>query len=275
MASSFIPPVVSFCVQDSKTSLMAESGEVDFSGVLTYPFACSKNKWFRTCLALLINERGSRRQRTNQATSRNRNGGRIVNIRGFCLGLAVGTIFTCLLGQWVFSAASKETDSPKGISPEIVTDYVHSVVQADRTFYQTEIVDRMQQKGMVFASENWRAEGDLPLPAQFLQESGRLMAKQGKAIRFRLISSWAINKEHRPMTEFERTGLMKILANPDRPYTAATTDGKARIFQALYADKAVSQHCADCHNLHPNSLKNDFKAGDVMGGLLVTIALPQ
>jgi len=196
-------------------------------------------------------------------------------MRGFWLGLAVGTTFTCLLGQGVFSAASRETDSPKGISPEIVADYVHSVVQADRTFYQTEIVDRMREKGMVFASENWRTDGGLPLPAQFLQESGRLAAEQRKGMRVRLISSWAINKEHRPTTEFERTGLMKILANPDRPYTAVTTEGKARIFQALYADKAVSQHCADCHNVHPNSLKRDFKAGDVMGGMLITIVLPQ
>jgi hypothetical protein len=183
--------------------------------------------------------------------------------------------FTSVLGQWVFSATTRETDPPKGISPDIVADYVHSVVQADRTFYQTEIVDRMQEKGMVFASENWRADGGLPLPAQFLQESGRFTAKQGKAIRFRLISSWAINKEHRPTTEFERTGLMKIFVSPDRPYTAVTTEGKARIFQALYADKAVSQQCADCHNVHPKSLKRDFKAGDVMGGLLVTISLPQ
>ena len=98
-----------------------------------------------------------------------------MNMKGLWLGLAVGTTFTCLLGQWVFSAASKETDPCKGISPEIVADYVHSVVQADRT-----------------------------LP-----------------------------------------------------------------------DKAVSQFCADCHNVHPKSLKTDFKAGDVMGGLLITIALPQ
>jgi uncharacterized protein DUF3365 len=198
-----------------------------------------------------------------------------MNMKGLWLGLAVGTTFTCLFGQGVFSAASKETDSPKGLSPEMVAEYVHSVVQADRTFYQTEVVDRMQEKGMVSASEHWSTDGGLPLPAQFLQESGRLMAKQGKAIRFRLISSWAINKESRPTTEFERIGLKKILENPDRPYTTVTIEGKARIFQALYADKAVSQHCADCHNVHTNSLKRDFKAGDVMGGMLITIVLPQ
>jgi hypothetical protein len=196
-------------------------------------------------------------------------------MKGLWLGLVVGTTVTCLLGPWVFSAASKETDSPKGISPEIVVEYVHSVVEADRTFYETVIVDRMREKGMISASEHWREDGSIPLPVQFLQESGRLMAKKGKAIRFRLISSWAINKESRPTTEFERTGLMKILENPDRPYTAVTTEGKTRSFQALYADKAVSQFCADCHNGHPKSLKTDFKAGDVMGGMLITIMLPQ
>jgi hypothetical protein len=101
------------------------------------------------------------------------------------------------------------------------------------------------------------------------------MAKQGKAIRFRLISSWAINKESRPTTEFERTALTKILEKTDRPYTAVTTMGGARVFQALYADKAVSQVCADCHNGHVKSPKRDFKAGDVMGGILLTIPFPQ
>ena len=198
-----------------------------------------------------------------------------MNMRGFWLGLAVGTISTCLFGQWVFSAASKETDPPKGISPETVADYIHSVIQADRTFYTTEIVERISARGTIYASENWRETGDLPLPAQFILEAGRLVAQQPNGIRFRLISSWAINKRNGPTTEFERTALTKILVNPDRPYAGVTTEGRARVFQALYPDKALSQRCADCHNVHPKSPKRDFKAGDVMGGILLTIPLPQ
>jgi hypothetical protein len=175
----------------------------------------------------------------------------------------------------VFSATGKETDPPKGISPEIVADYIHSIVQADRTFYTSEIVERMQTQGIVSASEDWKDNGELPLPAQFVLETGQLVAKQQNGIRFRLISSWPINKKNGPTTEFERTALTKILANPDRPHTGVTTQGKTRVFQALYADKALSQRCADCHNVHPKSSKRDFKSGDVMGGVLLTIPLPQ
>ena len=198
-----------------------------------------------------------------------------MNRRDFWLGLAVGTISTCLLGPWVFSVASKETASPKCISPDIVAEYLHNVIQADRTFYQIAVVDRMQERGMIYASEHWKENGELPLPAQFLQESGRLAAEQRNGIRFKLISNWAINKKNLPTTEFEQTGLAQLLANPDRPYTDVTTEGGARVFQALYADKAVSRHCADCHNVHVKSPRRDFKAGDVMGATLVTIPLPQ
>lgn len=195
--------------------------------------------------------------------------------RGFLWGLAAGIIFTCMLGPWAFSAASKETNPFKGIPPELVADYVHSVVQADRTFYETQIVERLQMRGLVFASENWRDSGDLPLPAQFLLESGRFVAKHGSGIQFRLISSWAINKKNLPATEFEQTGLKKLVANPDRAFTGFTVEGKTRVFQAIYPDKAVTQKCADCHNVHPKSSRRDFQAGDVMGGVLITIPLPQ
>ncbi|HEY6085765.1 MAG TPA: DUF3365 domain-containing protein [Nitrospira sp.] len=197
-----------------------------------------------------------------------------MNLKGFLIGLTVGVMSTCLLGQWDLSTAGKAGDSTKCIPAETVADYVHSVIQADRTFYTTDIVERMQMRGIVVASENWRETSRLPLPAQFLMEAGRLVAQERGGFRFRLISHWAINKTNRPVTEFERNGLTEILVNPDRPYTAVTTEEGTPIFQALYADKAVSQTCVGCHNAHPQSPKRDFKPRDVMGGMVLTFPIP-
>ena len=193
--------------------------------------------------------------------------------RNFWIGLSVGAIVMWVFTQWPLAAAEKVLDAPKCIPAATVADYLHSVIQADRTFYTTEIVERMQMRGIVVASENWREMAKLPLPAQFLMEAGRLISQGGSGLRIRLISNWAINKANRPMSEFEQKGLMEVLANPDSPYTATITrDGKA-VFQAIYADRAVSQSCVGCHNAHPDSPRRDFKPRDVIGGLVLTLPL--
>ena len=61
---------------------------------------------------------------------------------------------------------------------EMVADYVHAVIEADREVYTRHVVERLQLKGVIVASENWEEKNTLPLPAQFLIESGRVMAKK-------------------------------------------------------------------------------------------------
>src|SRR5574341_170006 len=119
--------------------------------------------------------------------------------------LVRGAVFTAMiaLACWNLSACGKPPAAPAGIPPETVADYVHAVIEADRTIYTVHVVERLQKKGKMVASENWRAKDTLPLPAQFLMESSDLATKTGTRVQYRLIGSWPINPQNGPATEFE------------------------------------------------------------------------
>lgn len=170
-------------------------------------------------------------------------------------------------------AAEPASSAGVKIAPETVADYVHAVIEADRIFYTLHVVERMQAKGLMTASENWKVSHTLPLPAQFLKESGELAAITGAKIQYRLIGLWPINPQNAASTDFEKKGLEEVRAHPERPYTGVTTLDGNRYFQALYADRAFSQACIGCHNAHPRSAKQDFKINDVLGGVLISFPL--
>ncbi|MDQ6734921.1 MAG: DUF3365 domain-containing protein [Nitrospirota bacterium] len=167
--------------------------------------------------------------------------------------------------------AAKSVAPPPGIPPAIVADYVHDIIEADRAIYTKHVVDRMQERGVVAASENWESQNTLPLPAQFLIDSARMVAKKDRGIRYRLVSLWPIYERNGPATDFERGGLEAILKQPDKTFTGYVESGGRRYFQAIYADVAVAQACIGCHNAHPNSPRRDFKLNDVMGGIVITL----
>ncbi len=168
---------------------------------------------------------------------------------------------------------AKEPPVLPGISPEKVADYVHAIIQADRTIYTTLVVTRMQDKHIVNATEHWEQDNALPLPAQFLQHSGKMVAESGRGIRYRLIGLSPIYQRNAPATDFERNALVALANQPDRPVTGIVSSGKKQFFQAIYPDRAVSLACVSCHNNHPLSPKRDFKTNDVMGAIAITIPL--
>ena len=185
-----------------------------------------------------------------------------------------GTVSTALIALVCGGlVACGKPPASAGIPPETVADYVHAVIEADRLVYTLHVVERLQKKGKIVASENWRAKDTLPLPAQFLMESSDLATKTGTRVQYRLIGAWPINPQNAPATEFEKKGLESVRAHPERPYTETVTSGTELAFQAIYADRAVSQACIGCHNAHARSPKRDFKMDDVMGGIVITIPL--
>lgn len=182
-------------------------------------------------------------------------------------------IVFCLLGGWGIGLAGK--DSVGSVPLETVVDYIHSVLEADRTFYTVHAVERMQRRGVIASSEKWRTERALPLPAQFFQESSSLAELTGSKVRYRLISLNPINKQNGPRTEFEQKALEAVMAHPEQPYKGLVKEEGGRYFQAVYADYAVSPSCVTCHNADPRSAKRDYKLNDVLGGVVIVVPVSE
>ncbi len=190
-----------------------------------------------------------------------------------CLrGVVVILMLCTLCGDRTVHAASARAET--GVPPEVVADYVHAVIQADRTLYATHVVERMQEAGIVIAAEGWKRRNALPLPAQMLLLSGLKVEEQGSGLQYRLASLWPIYERNGPTTEFEKEGLEAVAKDPSKAYTGTITRGERRYFKAVYADRAVSKSCVICHNGHLLSSKRDRKLGDVMGGIIISVPLP-
>jgi len=180
----------------------------------------------------------------------------------------------CALTLGAMRAEVAQSGAREGIPPEVVAEYVYAIVQADRTLYTTHVVERMEERGVAVATDQWKEQGGLPLPAQMLLMAGEEIAGQGVNLRIRLASLWPINKANGPVDDFERIGLEKVAKEPKRPYTGIITQEGKRVFKAIYADRAVTHACVACHNRYPASQKPNLKLYDVMGGIVISFPSP-
>ncbi|GKS57575.1 hypothetical protein YTPLAS18_11020 [Nitrospira sp.] len=186
-------------------------------------------------------------------------------------GLAIGVLLGAIGTVAVMLVADRMSEPEPRVSPEKTAEYIHAVVEANRINYTENVVNKMHDQNIVEAVEHWREEKGLPLPAQFLMESGRLVAQKNLQVTIRLASLTPLYVWNSPTSDFERKGLQAVLLNPERPVTGFLKTSKGRWFQAIYPDRAISSSCVDCHNKHPNSPRRDYKLDDVMGGIIITI----
>jgi Protein of unknown function (DUF3365). len=162
----------------------------------------------------------------------------------------------------------------EGVSYQWMADALHAVMESDRTVYTRMVVNRLQNDEKVIkASEHWKDEKALPLPAQMFRYGAEMVAEKNAGFTYSLLSLWPVNKQNAPRTEAEKVGLEQVAKNPKQPYYTEETLGKTKYFTAVYPDRAVSPACVTCHNEHRDSPRTDFKIGDVMGGVVLRIPM--
>jgi hypothetical protein len=186
------------------------------------------------------------------------------------------------------AAAAAPPAGEAGIDPKKVADMLHAVMEADRTVYTQQVVNRLVKTEKVTivdptskeqvplrASEQWKSEhGKLPLPAQMFRMGSEKVTEKNVGFTYGLLSLWPVNKQNKPKTDIETKGLEAVNQNGGKaPFYGTEELGGKKYFTAVYADVAVADACIDCHNDHTDSPRTDFKLGDVMGGVVLRIPM--
>ena len=161
-----------------------------------------------------------------------------------------------------------------GIAPQQMADALHAVMEADRTVYTKYIVNRLANEEQILkASEHWKDDKALVLPAQMFRYGAEMVAEKGVNFSYSLLSLWPVNQQNNAKTPVESKGLQYIADHPGEHYYEEETLGDKKYFTAIYPDTAVAPACVNCHNGHKDSPRSDFKLGDVMGGVVIRIPL--
>lgn len=182
---------------------------------------------------------------------------------------AVTFAFLAVVFFWIFKLTLQDRMKTDMVPAEKVAAYINAILESNRNNYTENVVSKLQREG-IDAHEHWKDERGVPLPAQFLMESGRLVALKDLNFSFRLASLTPIYVWNGPNSDLERVGLAAVQKDPTQPHYGFVSKNGMRFFQAIYADRAVSQTCVDCHNSHPNSPRRDLKVNDVLGGIVIT-----
>ena len=170
-------------------------------------------------------------------------------------------------------AAALPAAAAEGWTYKEIADALHSVMESDRTVYTRLIVNRLQNEEKVIkASEHWKDEKALVLPAQMFRYGSEMVAEKKANFSYSLLSLWPVNRQNLPKTAVEKEGLQAV-ADKGAPYYKEETLGGTKYFTAIYPDKAIAKACVTCHNDHKDTPRRDFKMGDTMGGVVVRIPM--
>ena len=188
---------------------------------------------------------------------------------------SIGILAVSLLSGAILSGSDKLSGNSTGeIQPKTVADALHAVLAADREVYASNVVNRLaNEEKVIKATEHWKDDKSLPLPAQVFRMGSELVSEQGNTFSYALLSLWPINKKNEAKTDGEKIGLQFVVDHPEQNYYGEEELGDKRYFTAVYADKAVSEACSSCHNNHADSPRTDFKLNDVMGGIVIRIPI--
>ncbi len=146
-------------------------------------------------------------------------------------------------------------------------------IQADREYYSSVVMPRLTALQASVSADYHHTPNAFPLPATFIREVTEMIANSPAGYRVKLISPWPINKKNGIQDAFQEEGFKALLTTNTKMFKRQEQANGTTVMRFLVPDRAVANSCLGCHNVHPNSPKQDFQLNDIMGGIEISIPI--
>jgi class 3 adenylate cyclase len=190
-------------------------------------------------------------------------------------GILTGFVIAVLLALLPVAVWLDLTNLAEAALRRQATD-LNSLVTSVRGYYGTNVVGRiLAHPGSTQVIHNYESvPGAVPIPATLSLELGRVISEQQQNITYRFVSDYPFkNRASHQLDEFERKALESLRANPDQRIEDASRSLLSDTVR-LVAPVIMGSACVSCHNIHPESPKQDWKVGDVRGIQEIMISQP-
>lgn len=182
------------------------------------------------------------------------------------LGSALGLWHLTRLSQYLVRTTALES----------VKQQAEMLEEVD-TMYTTEVVERLKDQKIEITHDYRTKHAAIPLPATLnIELAQRISEKSASGMQVRLYSNYPFKsrKDGGPRDDFERQALALLEANPDR-LIDRFEDYQGRPALRFAKARRMGEGCVKCHNGHKESVKTNWKIGEVGGVLEIIRPLDQ
>ncbi len=147
-------------------------------------------------------------------------------------------------------------------------------ITEDRKQYTINVIGKLRKEvPEVHPNRNYAViNGSIPLPTTLLKETSEVINHKG-IYSYDFLSKWNINKEKGLRTDFEKEAFDYLYNKQGKVFSRFLVHNGPYTLRYATPDMASAEACVNCHNVHEDSPKSDFKPGDVMGILVVNIPI--
>ncbi len=143
-----------------------------------------------------------------------------------------------------------------------------------RAYYTREVVSRVPADSVTVSHDYRNIKHAIPLPATLTIQLAEEIGQMSEGFSARLYSNhpWPWRSKTSQQDGFERRAIEQLAVTPGEPYYEIEQSRVGKYLRYAAAD-IMQPACVACHNSHPQSPKKDWKVGDLVGVLEISMPM--